>query len=114
MLPCFRLVRWSALVLTISALTLSIASSAFAQAFRSDDFDNQLSRRGAIAKRFIKSSSPDPEARQAFQAYFEQYYFPSMTQFTPDALGKIEKKRTELFKQFIYPANGPTQAYLSG
>lgn len=114
MLPCFRLIRWSTLVLTISALTLSIAGSSFAQSYRSDEFDNKLSQRGAIAKRFIKSAAPSQEDRQNFQVYFEEYYFPSMTQNTPDALGKLEKKRTELFKQFIYPANGSTQAYLSG
>ncbi len=114
MLPCFRLIRCSILAFTMTAITLSATDLAFAQSYRSDEVNKSLSRQGAIAKRFVKNPSPDPAARQAFQAYFEEYFFPSMTQSTPEALGKIEKKRVELFKQFLYPANGATQTYLSG
>ncbi|MEM8865481.1 MAG: hypothetical protein AAGF31_08025 [Planctomycetota bacterium] len=71
-----------------------------------DEVDNSpaLRRSGTVVKNWVKRPSGNPAEEQQFEDYFDKYYFPTMTQTSPDALGELGKLRYDLFRQYIDPA----------
>lgn len=95
--------------LLIAAAMALLPALAVAQNYKADEIDRKLSSRGAIARNYVKGRGGDPTE---FKAYVETYMFPSMTQPTAAGLEDLEKTHENLFKNFLYAANGPTQKYL--
>lgn len=91
-----------------AVLTLGLFSSdALAQrGFQSDPVDNspQLKRAGSIVRNWVKRPNSDPAQVKQFEDYFDRYYFPLMTQTTPEDLSNLGKLRADLFRQYIDPA----------
>ncbi len=63
--------------------------------------------------RYVKSPTGDPADAEQFKKYFNQYFFPAMTQSTPDGLELIGPMRNDLFKKYITVSTGATQRFLS-
>lgn len=82
---------------------------ASAQRYKQDAVEAKLSPKGALARRYAKTGSGDA---QEFRDYMEKYFFPSMTRATPEGLGDLEKLHADLFKSFLYEANGASQKYV--
>lgn len=93
----------------VALAVLAVATPTLAQRYKSDQIDGRLSSKGVIASRYLKTGQGDA---QEFKDYIEKYYFPAMTQATPDGLADLEKLQTDLFKKFLYPAPAATQKYL--
>ncbi len=93
-------------VLSAFAIVTLLVEGVSAQSYLSDEVDNSLRRRGQIVKRYVKNPTGSPDDEQQFRDYFTKYYFPAMTQSTPDALGSVGKMRADLFKQFITGSQG--------
>ncbi len=99
-------------VLSTIVFAMLMAEGVVAQSYLSDEVDKSLSRKGQIVKRYVKSGGGSQEDEQMFREYFTKYYFPAMTQSTPDALGDVGKMRADLFKQFISGAQGNAKNFL--
>lgn len=96
-------------LIALAAAMASMPSWTLAQNYKADELDKKLSSRGAIARNYVKGRGGDPAE---FKAYIETYFFPSMTQPTAAGLEDLEDSHENLFKNFLYTANGPTQKYL--
>lgn len=96
----------------VFALLATLAAPAGAQRtkYKSDQVDQSLAKRGAIVRRFLQNGDGD---EQEFRDYISKYYFPAMTQATPEALGGLGRMTSDLFKNYLYKATGPNQKYLS-
>lgn len=84
-----------------------------AQNYQSDEVDRSLRTRGQIIKRYVKSPTGDPADAEQFKNFFEKYYFPAMSQASPDGLEMLGRLRTDLFKNYIYASKDSTQKFLS-
>lgn len=83
------------------------------QSIKMDADALKLSRKGSSIKRSLKNGLSEPEDRQEFQQFFDKYYFPQMTQSSPQALGELGELRADLFKQFIWQAPPAIQKELT-
>jgi hypothetical protein len=53
--------------------------------------------------------------RGAIDDYFKKYFFPTMTDTSPNGLGQLAKLRDDLFKRYLRSANSkPAQDYITG
>ena len=100
-------------ILVVMFLSMALGPVACAQNYRSDQVDNSLKSSRQIMIRFAKAPSTDPADVEKFQKFFKQYYFPAMTQATPEGLEELGSMRNDLFKKFITVSTGPTQRFLS-
>jgi hypothetical protein len=97
------------LAVAIALATVAAATPALAQRYKSDEIESRLSAKGALARRYAKTGQGD---QQEFKAYVEKYFFPAMTQATPEGLADLEKLRGDLFKSFLVGVPAPTQKYI--
>ncbi|MEM9185882.1 MAG: hypothetical protein AAGB00_05230 [Planctomycetota bacterium] len=98
--------RLAALCLA-AACAFATASPALGQAIESDPLnpDPALRRSGSVVKNWIKRPDNNPERVKQFEAYFDGYYFPSLTRSDQVGLGDLGKLRYDLFRQYIDPAS---------
>lgn len=102
-----KLRPWFALAI-IAALAGPV--SAQTSKYKADEVDNSLRSRGSIVTRYLQTGDGDD---QEFRDYFQKYYFPSMTEPTPDSLGSLGKASDDLFKKYLSKASGAEQTFLS-
>lgn len=107
MLPRFC---WILVGLFLSMTFGPIAANA--QNYRSDQVDASLRSRGTIMSRYVKNPTGDPADAEQFKRYFTQYFFPAMTQPTPEGLELIGPMRSDLFRKYITVSTGATQRFL--
>lgn len=97
------------IVLAIAAV-ITAPAPAQRTGYKADEVDRSLRSRGTIVKRFLQSGEGDA---QEFRDYFKKYYFPAMTQPTPDGLESLGKYSNDLFKTYLDRASGANQKFLS-
>lgn len=97
------------LVGLIAVAIVAVATPTYAQQYQSDPIESKLSAKGAIAQRYAKSRQGDA---QEFEDYVEKYFFPAMTQSTPEGLADLEKMQGLLFKQYLTGVPAATQKYM--
>ncbi|QDV72165.1 hypothetical protein [Botrimarina mediterranea] len=93
-------------------IALAIAATAaptLAQRYESDAIESRLSNKGVIARRYAKTGQGDGAE---FKEYIEKYFFPAMTQTTPEGLADLEKMQGDLFKSFLTGVPAATQRYM--
>lgn len=105
-----RILR-SVLPAAVAMATLFAPAAFFSQALaqrgvQSDELpeSSQLRRAGSIVKKWVKRPEGGPEQETLFNQFFDDYYFPLMTQATPNGLGELGKLRYDLFRQYLSPA----------
>jgi hypothetical protein len=59
----------------------------------------------------VKNCVGDPATyaaqKEEFNQFFQEYFFPLMTQSTPAELGELGKNRYDFFRQYMWPARSP-------
>lgn len=98
---CRRVAVFAAIV-CVSLIPLSTA--AVAQQYQADDLDENAGKLKLLAKECVRSQQRYLSDKPRFIEFFEKYYFPAMTRFSPDELGQMGRMRDELFSQFLWPA----------
>lgn len=107
-----RLLRPSVVRPLVGLTALAIVAAAaptLAQRYKSDEIESRLSAKGALARRYAKTGQGD---QQEFKSYVEKYFFPAMTQATPEGLADLEKLQSDLFKSFLIGIPAGTQKYM--
>lgn len=103
----------SALFLLV-ALSMTVACPpARAADFAQDEIDQRLSRKGSTVKRIVKGRLSDHGDKETFETFFDDYYFPALTQATAEGLGELGDLRYELFRSYIVPATREIQQELT-
>src|SRR3989304_1607982 len=83
----------------IAALILCAPMPLWAQQYQADEVDN---RANFIAEIHVRNPAGYAAEKQRFAAFFERYYFPSMTQFGPDALASLGSRRYDPFSPYLW------------
>lgn len=78
-----------------------------------DEADDKLSRKGSVVKRWVKESSINAADKKLLEEYFDNYYFPALTQTSTEGLGELGDLRYELFRNYIIPATPAMQRDLT-
>ena len=106
-----RVLRWSlraALVAIVAGGGIGLATSTHAQQYKSlkpaitERASNILRPKVTTALRKWDNPSAD---QKAINEYFGKYYFPAMTDLTPEGLGQLAEMREDLFRRFIHAAS---------
>lgn len=98
--------------LLLAAMGLALPASA-QRSYVEDQFDKTLRTGGLAAKNYVRQGGSDPAEQQKFEDYFTKYYFPAMTQSSPEALEDLGENRFRLFRDFIYPSSGAKRQFLN-
>lgn len=101
------------LIVALGLLCASTAVPAMAQSYKQYPVDTKLSRKGSVVKRYVKEPGGDPADQQLFNDFFQKYYFPAMSQYSPEALSELGELRYELFRDFLWPATPAIQQQLT-
>ncbi len=105
--------------LCLGILIAASLCASTAQAQRYKTIPPRLTTKQAKALRLtVAQAMRDPvifaAQKDKVDQYFKQYYFPTMTLTTGEALGALGKKREDLFRRYIRAATDPaTQAHLT-
>lgn len=93
----------------IAVAIVLVATPTFAQQYQSDPIESKLSLKGVLAQRYAKTGQGDA---QEFKDYVEKFFFPTMTQSTPEGLADLQKMQDLLFKQYLAGVPAATQKYM--
>jgi hypothetical protein len=92
--------RW---LVAVGALLLIVsASAARAQQYQADEVDEDAGRLKLTAEQCVKNPARFASDRARFFEFFEKYYFPAMTRFSPKDLGELGPMRDYLFERIIW------------
>ncbi len=106
--PCApRLRPFGRLALLASVVLTAVPTHA--QNYKADPVDQGLRKKRQQAKKYAESGVGD---RQLFEDYLTKYFFPSMTQPTPNGLAGLAKANKDLFDAFLLPAKSDVQKYV--
>src|SRR4051812_19830127 len=98
----FRGTSMAAVIRTRLLFSMLIVGSMFgrlaAQEYQADPIDKEAGRNKAFAQKCVKDPATYASDPEKFKKYFENYYFPAMTQTEPEKLGELGKLREDLFK----------------
>lgn len=89
------------------AAWLVAAAVAHAQQYHAEDVDEKARALRPIAQGCVKDPARYAADRDRFREFFEKYYFPAMTQFSPKGLEALGSLRYELFNNYLWPATSP-------
>jgi hypothetical protein len=84
---------------------VTLASSASAQQYQADEVDENAGKLKLTAEQCVKNPQRFSADRARFNEFFEKYYFPAMTRFSPDELGQLGRLRDDLFSRFLWATN---------
>ena len=54
-----------------------------------------------IAEQCVKNPGRFATDRERFMEFFDKYYFPAMTRYTPEDLSQLGRMRDDLFARFL-------------
>lgn len=102
-------VNWSYAAFWLAVVTFAIMpGSSSAQMYKSDAYDTDYRSRGrTVVRECINNPASYAAQKKEFLEYFQKYYFPLMTQATPEELGELGKLRYDLFRQYLWEAQSP-------
>lgn len=106
--PCAPRLRPIGRLALLASLALA-AVPTHAQNYKADPVEQGLRSKGQLAKKYAKNGVGD---RQLFEDYLTKYFFPSMTQPTPNGLAGLAKANKDLFDAFLLPAKSDVQKYV--
>ncbi|QDT67322.1 hypothetical protein MalM25_02190 [Planctomycetes bacterium MalM25] len=106
--PCAPRLRPIGLLALLASVVLT-AVPTHAQNYKADPVEQGLRSKGQLAKKYAKNGVGD---RQLFEDYLTKYFFPAMTQPTPNGLAGLAKANNDLFSAFLDDAKTDVQAYV--
>jgi hypothetical protein len=98
-------VRLMATAIATTFVALCLATSSFAQQYRTDPVDEKAKRHGAKATQWARDSAAYAADKANFDEYFQKYYFPAMTRDTPNGLAELGKFRVDLVKKLLWDSS---------
>ncbi len=88
-------------------LAAALAAPAAAQQYRMDQPNPAAKAKVGAARLCVRNPNDYATRKADFDAYFNQYYFPSMTLYTPEGLEELGDLRYELFSSFLWKTSNP-------
>jgi hypothetical protein len=82
-----------------------VATNSFAQQYQADDVDEAAGKLKLTAEQCVKNAQRFQQDGERFNEFFEKYYFPAMTRYSPDQLGQLGRMRDDLFNRFLWASN---------
>lgn len=90
---------WSGLA---AVLLVGLASLASAQQYSADAVDERAGKLKLTAEQCVKNPARFATDRARFEEFFDKYYFPAMTRYSPDDLAQLGRMREDLFDRFLW------------
>lgn len=81
---------------------IAIVSAAAAQQYQSDDVDENAGKLKLTAEQCVKNPARFNQDKARFIEFFDKYYFPAMTRFSPDDLSQMGRMHDDLFGRFLW------------
>lgn len=96
---------WAKRVVAPWLLVAAVACATSAQQYQADEVDENAGKLKLTAEQCVRNPPRYQADKPRFIEFFDKYYFPAMTRFSPDDLGQLGRMRDDLFARFLWVAN---------